>query len=131
MIDQVTDMLIRLQNGQRKGLNSIQLAKPTSKLCIHLLDLLQREGYIYSYKINTSKPLSVTVKLKYTLMGEPAITKIVRISKPSKRVYTNTKSLWNLNSGMGIFILSTPKGLMTDLDAKIANQGGEILCSIL
>lgn len=131
MVDQLTDMLVRLKNGQKKRLNSIILRKPASKLCLQLLDILQREGYIYNYSIKQEKPLSIEVKLKYTLLGTPVITEINRISKPSKRVYVNSKSLWNLNSGMGIFIISTPKGLMTDLDAKIINQGGEILCSIL
>jgi small subunit ribosomal protein S8 len=131
MVDQLTDMLVRLKNGQKKGLNSIVLRKPASKLCLQLLDVLQREGYIYNYSVKQEKPLSIEVKLKYTLLGTPVITEINRISKPSKRVYINSKSLWNLNSGMGIFIISTPKGLMTDLDAKIINQGGEILCSVL
>lgn len=131
MVDQLTDMLVRLKNGQKRGLNTVMLKKPASKLCLQLLEILQREGYIYSYTIKQNKPLSIEVKLKYTLLGTPVITKINRISKPSKRVYVNSKSLWSLNSGMGIFIISTPKGLMTDLDAKIINQGGEILCSII
>jgi small subunit ribosomal protein S8 len=131
MVDQLTDMLVRLKNGQKRGLNTVMLKRPASKLCLQLLEILQREGYIYSYTIKQNKPLSIEVKLKYTLLGTPVITKINRISKPSKRVYVNSKSLWSLNSGMGIFIISTPKGLMTDLDAKIINQGGEILCSII
>lgn len=131
MIDQITDMLIRIKNGQNKKLKSVVLYTPLSKLCIELLKILQKEGYINGFSIKKKQPLSVEVYLKYTLSGEPVIDKISRISKPSHRIYVNAKSLWNLNSGMGIFILSTPMGLMTDLDARVLNHGGEILCSII
>ena len=130
-MDQLTDMIIRIKNGQKHKRSSIILYTPVSKLCIQFLKILQNEGYIEGYNIKKIKPLSVEVYLKYTLSGLPTIKNITRISKPSHRIYVKSKSLWNLNSGIGIFILSTPQGLMTDLDAKIINQGGEVLCSIL
>ena len=131
MVDQITDMLVRIKNGQQKKLATVQLYTPVSKIAVQTLKILQREGYIYGYIIKKHKPLQIEVKLKYTLSGTPVISKINRISKPSKRIYVKSTSLWNLNSGTGIFILSTPVGLITDLDAKIINQGGEVLCSVL
>ncbi len=131
MINQLTDMLTRIKNGQQKGLQSITLYQPVSKLCFQLLKILQREGYISGFSVQSTQPLSIKVKLKYTLSGAPVIYKLNNISKPSRRIYVNAKSLWNLNSGLGVFIISTPMGLMTDLDAKLVNQGGEVLCSIL
>ncbi len=131
MKDQLSDMLTRIKNGQKSGLFKIKLFKPTSNLCLEILNILYNEGYIRGYTIKANRPLEVEVFLKYTLTGTPVITKINRISKPSRRIYLSVKSLWNINGGSGIFILSTPKGLMTDKEAKFLNQGGEILCSIL
>lgn len=131
MNDQISDLITRLRNGQNRKLLTITLYKPTSKYCLHFLDILYNEGYIRGYKILESKPLHIMVYLKYTADGSPAISEIKRISKPSRRFYVKIKSLWNVKSGLGIFILSTPKGLMTDLDAKILNQGGEVICSVL
>ena len=99
-------------------------------LCINILNVLYKEGFIRGFKINSKHPLSVEVLLKYDSFGYPAIKQISRVSKPSKRVYTNIKILWNLKAGLGIFILSTPKGIMTHFDAKILNYGGEVLCSV-
>ena len=73
---------------------------------------------------------TIEVLLKYDSFGNPVIKQINRISKPGRRFYSNIKSLWNLNAGLGIFIITTPKGIMTHLDAKILNYGGEIICSI-
>jgi small subunit ribosomal protein S8 len=131
MTDQISDLITRIRNGQNQKLLKITLYKPTSKFCLNFLNILYNEGYIRGYKILNLKPLTVEVLLKYTAEGEPVIKKITRISKPSRRFYVKIKSLWNVKSGLGIFIISTPKGLMTDLDAKILNQGGEVICSIL
>lgn len=131
MNDQISDLITRIRNGQKQGLLKITLYKPASKFCLNFLDILYNEGYIRGYKIKELKPLNIEVLLKYTPEGTPVIRDIKRISKPSRRFYVKIKSLWNLNSGLGVFIISTPKGLMTDLDAKILNQGGEVICSIL
>lgn len=131
MKDQLTDMLTRIKNGQQRRLKKIILLRPTPKLCIELLNLLQVEGYINGYRYVSKSNRHVEVYLKYTLLGDPVVYNITRISKPSNRVYVKAKALWTLNSGLGTFIISTPKGLMTDLDAKIVNQGGELLCSFL
>jgi small subunit ribosomal protein S8 len=131
MKDQISDLITRIRNGQQKKLLKIKLYTPTSNFCLQFLTLLYKEGYIRGFKILKNKPLTVEVLLKYTAEGQPTIQEIIRISKPSRRFYIKTKSLWSLKSGLGIFVLSTPKGLMTDLDAKILNQGGEVICSIL
>ena len=131
MKDKLSDMLTRIRNGQKSGLLQIKLYKPSSNICLQVLNILHKEGYIRGFKINTIKPLKITVYLKYTYFGTPVIREIKRVSKPGRKFYTSIKPLWNLKSGLGIFIISTPKGLMTDLDAKILNQGGEILCSVL
>lgn len=130
-MDQLSDMLARIKNGQKRGLSKILLYKPTSKLCLQVLKILYSEGYIRGFKLINIKPLTIEIFLKYTATGEPTIKKLQRISKPSRRFYIKIKPLWNLKSGLGIFIISTPQGLMTDSDAKILNQGGEILCSVL
>lgn len=131
MRDQLSDMLARIKNGQKKGLSSVILYKPTSKLCLQVLKILYNEGYIRGFSLKNTKPLTIEVFLKYTAIGIPVINKIQRISKPSRKFYIKIKPLWNLKSGLGIFIISTPQGLMTDTDAKFLNHGGEILCSIL
>ena len=128
MKDQLTDMLCRINNGQQRGLRCVDLHRSTSTLCLQLLRILQREGYINGCEKNSR---TVRVYLKYTPLGNPVISTVRRISKPSNRIYVNMTSLWQLNKGLGVFILSTPRGLMTDLDAKIINHGGEVLCSII
>tara|TARA_B100001142_G_scaffold300436_1_gene325209 strand:+ start:33069 stop:33464 length:396 start_codon:yes stop_codon:yes gene_type:complete len=130
MRDQISDMITRIRNGQKAGLFKIKLYTPSSTVCINILNVLYKEGFIRGFKINSKHPLSVEVLLKYDSFGYPAIKQISRVSKPSKRVYTNIKILWNLKAGLGIFILSTPKGIMTHFDAKILNYGGEVLCSV-
>jgi len=130
MNDQISDMLTRIRNGQRAGLSKIYLYKPTSKICLKILNVMYKEGYIRGYSVIEQHPLYIEVFLKYDNFGNPVIKQISRISKPSRRIYTNIKILWNMKAGLGIFILSTPKGIMTHLDAKILNTGGEVICSL-
>jgi small subunit ribosomal protein S8 len=130
MVDQISDMVTRIRNGQRIGLYKIDLYTPSSRVCINILNVLYKEGFIRGFKIKSNNPLKVEILLKYDAFGNPAIKQITRISRPSKRVYTNIKMLWNVKAGLGIFILTTPKGIMTHFDAKILNYGGEILCSV-
>lgn len=130
MYDQINDMITRIRNGQKVGLKEINLFKPTSKLCIKILYLLRKEGFISNYKINNLYSLEISVKLKFNTIGKPAITTINTISKPGKRIFIKNKNLWNIKSGQGIFILSTPKGLVTHLEAKMLNCGGELLVAV-
>lgn len=130
MQDQVSDMLTRIRNGQKAGLLKISLYKPTSNFCIEILNILYKEGYIRGFIKKSNFPLEVEVLLKYDNLGSPIIKQIQRISKPGRRLYINNKTLWNMKSGLGIFILTTSHGLMTHLDAKILNYGGEVICSV-
>jgi small subunit ribosomal protein S8 len=130
MEDQISDMVTRIRNGQRVGLFKISLYNPSSTICIQILNILYKEGFIRGFKIKSNHPLVVEVLLKYDAFGNPAIKQISRLSTSSKRIYVNIKMLWNIKAGLGIFILTTSKGLMTHLDAKILNHGGEVLCSV-
>lgn len=130
MNDQISDMLTMIRNGQKIGLLKVNLYTPSSIKCIAILNILYKEGFIRGFIINSINPLTIEVLLKYDSFGNPVIKQINRISKPGRRFYSNIKSLWNLNAGLGIFIITTPKGIMTHLDAKILNYGGEIICSI-
>lgn len=130
MNDQISDMLTRIRNGQRAGLFKIVLYKPSSKVCLQILNVLYKEGFIRGFNIKSMHPLCIEVLLKYDSFGNPTIKQISRISKPSRRQYINIKTLWNIKTGLGVYILSTPKGIMTHLDAKILNYGGEIICSV-
>lgn len=130
MRDQISDMITRIRNGQKAGKKYVKLYNPTSTLCIKILQILQAEGYIYYYKIENYNPLQVSVFLKFNLLGKPAINNINQISMIGKRIYIKNKNLWNIKQGYGIFIISTPKGLMTQVDAKINNYGGELLLHI-
>lgn len=126
--DPLGDLLTRIRNGQRANLAVV--TSPASKLRSNVLDVLQREGYIrgYSLDANEGKP-EVKVELKY-FEGKPVIQKIDRISKPGRRVYTAIKDLPKYYNGLGISIISTPKGVMSDKEARAANLGGEILCRV-
>jgi len=132
MKDNISDMLTRIRNGQKARLFEIQLFYPVSKVCLEILNILYKEGYIRGFKKSyVNKKLFVKVLLKYDLEGNPIIKKISRVSKPGCRVYSSIKSIWKIKSGLGVFILSTPKGILTDSDARILNTGGEVLCYII
>ncbi|MEM6902013.1 MAG: 30S ribosomal protein S8 [Pseudomonadota bacterium] len=129
MSDPLGDLLTRIRNGQQARKNTI--TAPLSKQRTNLLDVLQREGYIRGYsQAEERKGIStLTIELKY-FEGEPAIKEISRISKPGRRVYSKIKDLQRVYNGLGISILSTPRGVMSDQEARAAHVGGEVLCRV-
>lgn len=128
LTDPIADMLTRIRNGQHAKLAYIELSSSNMKLAI--LDVLKSEGYISDFEINEdSVKKSVLVTLKYS-SGKPVIKVIDRVSKPGRRVYTKIKDLQKFYNGLGIRILSTPKGVMSDHQARRMNLGGEVICSV-
>ena len=129
MTDPLGDMLTRIRNGQMARKSAI--TAPASKLRMNVLDVLKREGYIRSfedYEVQ-SGIREIKIELKYH-EGEPVIQKIARVSKPGRRVYSKIKDLSNVYNGLGISIISTPQGVMSDAEARKANVGGEVLCQV-
>jgi len=122
-------MLTRIRNGQRANKSVINV--PASKLRSNVLDVLQREGYIrgYSWSEVANGIAELNVELKYS-DGQPVIREISRVSKPGRRVYSGIKKLQPVYNGLGIAILSTPRGVMSDNEARAANVGGEVLCQV-
>jgi len=122
-------MLTRIRNGLMRGKSKI--SSPASKLRANVCDVLESEGYIRGYTtVDFGNGKSeIEIELKY-YEGEPVIREITRISRPGRRVYSSVKSIPSVFNGLGINILSTPKGVMADHDAKEQNVGGEILCRI-
>jgi len=129
MTDPVGDLLTRIRNGQRA--NKATITTPASKLRENLLTVLEREGYIRGFERYSVRDGidELKVELKYN-EGEPVITKIERISKPGRRVYAKIADLQKVYNGLGISILSTPRGVMSDAEAHTANVGGEVLCQV-
>jgi len=129
MTDPLGDMLTRIRNGQRAGKSSI--TSPASKLRVNVLDVLKREGYIRNYKSGdtTQGAAELTIELKYH-DGAPVIKEIDRISKPGRRVYSKIADLRRVANGLGITILSTPRGVMTDRKARAVGVGGEVICFV-
>lgn len=129
MSDPLGDMLTRIRNGQRA--NKAIVLVPASKLRSNVLDVLQREGFIrgYSWAEIRSGIAELTVELKYS-EGQPVIREINRVSKPGRRVYAGIKKLQPIYNGLGVAILSTPRGVMSDSEARAANVGGEVLCQV-
>ena len=129
MSDPLGDMLTRIRNGQRA--RQAVVAAPASKFRVNVLEVLKREGYIRGYTHEQIRlgVAELKIELKY-VDGEPVIREIERVSKPGRRVYTSVKSLPRGNNGLGISVLSTPKGIMADHDAREANVGGEILFTV-
>jgi len=129
MSDPLGDMLTRIRNGQRAGMSSI--ISPASKLRANVLDVLQTEGYIRGYsQAEIRNGISeLTIELKY-YDGEPVIREIQRVSRPGQRVYSKINDLVKIYDGLGVAILSTPKGVLADHDARTQNVGGEILCRV-
>ena len=129
MTDPLGDMLTRIRNGVARRKSSV--STPASNLRARVLDVLQAEGYIRGYsKVEFENGKSeLNIELKY-YEGAPVIRKIDRVSKPGRRVYVSVKSIPQVANGLGITILSTPKGVMVDHQAREQNVGGELLCSI-
>jgi small subunit ribosomal protein S8 len=129
MSDPLGDMLTRIRNGQRVGMSSVRA--PASKLRSNVLEVLQREGYIRGFTLHEARPgiSELEIELKYH-DGSPVIQEISRVSKPGRRVYSKLRELPSYYNGLGITILSTPRGVMSDQEARAANVGGEVLCRV-
>ena len=129
MSDTLGDMLTRIRNGQTT--NKKVVDAPASRFRKNVLEVLKREGFIRNFEEKEMKPgiNFFEIELKY-YNGKPVITEIKRVSKPGRRVYSSIKSLQKTYSGLGISILSTPRGVMSDNEAREANVGGEVLCTI-
>jgi small subunit ribosomal protein S8 len=126
--DPLGDMLTRIRNGQRAKMDSV--VTPASKLRARVLDVLQREGYIRGYKDEAlAGHPGIRVELKY-FEGEPAIKHVARVSKPGRRVYSASKELAPVRNGLGISIVSTPRGVLSDAEAREQNVGGEVLAEV-
>ncbi|GAB4163429.1 MAG: 30S ribosomal protein S8 [Rickettsiaceae bacterium] len=127
MSDNIADMLTRIRNGQKSRL--LNVALPMSKLKCAVLDVLKSEGYISSYTKDEENKV-IDIALKYSRVGEPAISEIHRVSKPGKRIYSSINDLPGYFNNMGIHILSTSQGVMSDRQAKKLNVGGEVICKV-
>ncbi len=128
MNDPLGDLLARIRNAQLR--NKSKVSSPNSKLRERVLEVLKSEGYIRGYAVVERDGRSeIEVELKY-FDGEPVIRELERISKPGRRVYTSVRNLPRVNNGLGVAIVSTPKGVMADHDARDANVGGEVLCTV-
>lgn len=127
--DPVGDMLTRIRNAQTRGRSTTR--SPSSKLRAWVLDVLIKEGYIRGYDIveNDTGHEEIEISLKY-LDGTPAIRELKRISKPGRRVYVGVRNLPSVRHGLGVAIVSTSQGVMSDAAARDANVGGEILCTV-
>jgi len=129
MSDPLGDMLTRIRNGQMA--RKVTIPVPASKMRARVLDVLQREGYIRGYSWSEIKAgiSELDVELKYA-EGEPVIKEISRVSRPGRRVYSGIENLPRIYNGLGISILSTSKGVMSDSEAREQNVGGEVLCRV-
>ena len=127
--DPIGDMFSRIRNGQMRSLNSVDI--PSSSFRQNILKILKDEGYISDYYIEKSEKnkISLKINLKY-YEGDPVIKEIKRISKPGRRVYSRANSIPRVMNGLGLAILSTPKGVMSDTEARKNNVGGEIICRV-
>lgn len=128
MQDPIADMLTRIRNAQAVGEKQVKM--PASKFKAAILAVLKDEGYIESFEvINVDGKKNISVALKY-YSDRPVIEKITRVSKPGLRIYKNSKNLPTVRAGMGIAIVSTPKGLMTERAARDQKLGGEVVCLV-
>ena len=128
MQDPIADMLTRIRNAQMAGNKTVDV--PSSKTKAAILSVLKEEGYITDYEIfgDVKKSIKITLKL---FEGKPVIDRISRVSKPSLRKYSSAKELPKISGGLGIAVVSTSKGIMTDSSARNQNLGGEILCEVI
>ncbi|MFA9231740.1 MAG: 30S ribosomal protein S8 [Microgenomates group bacterium] len=129
MNDPLGDMLTRIRNAQMRGKSTV--ATPASKLRAWVLDVLVGEGYIRGYESAKTEngQGELVISLKY-FEGTPVIREIKRVSKPGRRVYMGVKDIPSVRNGLGVSIVSTPKGVMSDAAARVANVGGEVLCTV-
>ena len=129
MTDPIADMLTRIRNGQQAKKDHVMV--PASSLRANVLEVLKREGYIRGFESQNVRAGidEFKVELKYH-EGRPVINEIERVSTPGRRVYSKVKDLPKFYNGLGIFVLSTPQGVMSDHEARQANVGGEVLCKV-
>ena len=129
MNDPIGDMLTRIRNSQMRGKSTV--ITPASKIRAWILDVLLDEGYIRGYEKTTGKDghPAIEISLKY-YEGTPVIREIKRVSTPGRRVYMGSKDLPSVRQGLGVSIVSTPRGVMSDANARSANVGGEVLCTV-
>ena len=128
MTDPLGDMLTRIRNGQQAKKDSVMT--PASKLRTRVLDVLKREGYIRGYSDESlAGHDGIRIELKY-FEGQPAIRHVARVSKPGRRVYSGSQELPRVRNGLGIVIVSTPRGVLSDADAREQNVGGEVLAEV-
>ena len=127
--DPIGDMIARLKNAQVRNHKKVVL--PSSKFKTKIADVLKNEGFIIDYKVNENEgnKSDLEINLKYNY-GSPVISTIERVSKPGRRIFSSAESLPKINNGLGIAIISTPKGVMTDVDARKQKVGGEIICKV-
>ena len=128
-VDPIGDMLTRIRNAQMRLLNNVEI--PVSKFRAKILEVLKQEGYISNYKLlsDSKNKSSLVVDLKYH-NGFPVIKEIKRVSKPGRRIYARADSIPKIQNGLGLAIVSTSIGIMSDNDARMKNVGGEIICRV-
>ena len=128
LTDPIGDMLARIKNSQLRNHKKVEM--PSSNFKIKIADVLKNEGYINGFNVDKNDNKQVLIiDLKYN-SGSPVISVIERVSKPGRRVFSSAQSLPKINNGLGIAIISTPKGVMTDIDARKQKVGGEIICKV-
>ena len=128
MSDPIGDMISRIKNAQMRGHKIVELSSSNFK--VKISEILKSEGFISDYKVNADLNKSIlSINLKYH-SGSPVIRVIERVSKPGRRIFSRAESLPKINDGLGIAIVSTPKGVMTDIDARKQKVGGEIICKV-
>ena len=126
--DPIGDMIARVKNAQARKHKKVEL--PSSKFKSKIADILKNEGFIKDFKVSTEEKKNIlSLELKYH-SGNPVISNFERVSKPGRRIFSSEDSLPKINNGLGIAILSTPKGVMTDIDARKQKVGGEIVCKV-
>ena len=126
--DPIGDMIARVKNAQARNHKKVEL--PSSNFKSKIADILKNEGFIKDFKVNNDNNKSVlSLELKYH-SGNPVISTFERVSKPGRRIFSSAEGLPKINNGLGIAIVSTPKGVMTDLDARKQRVGGEIICKV-
>ena len=126
--DPIGDMIARIKNAKQRNHKKVEL--PSSNFKAKIADILKNEGFIKDFKINSDNNKSIlSLELKYH-SGNPVISTFERVSKPGRRIFSSAEGLPKINNGLGIAIVSTPKGVMTDIDARKQRVGGEIICKV-
>ena len=128
LTDPIGDMLARIKNSQLRNHKKVEM--PSSNFKMKIADVLKNEGYINGFNVDKNENKQILIiDLKYN-SGSPVISVIERVSKPGRRVFSSAQSLPKINNGLGIAIISTPKGVMTDIDARKQKVGGEVICKV-